>query len=242
VLPIIFEGRSLGPWFPDWNYRLMEFLFRIVPHSVTTDKFFQLLVKSPLASTWIFGASFYILWTIPDDKKVWRRTQLFLILLALSIAVLITFGFRPWIAWPAPARTVAFQSLFPPNLRGHGTGDCFPSHATLAYTMVAMGLWRLHRGISMALAILVLPLIAIPRIYVGGHYPIDILASLVLGVIVLLAVWQWSTAARLARWLTQVGGDSQLRELLFFLWVFELANGFSGTGYVLRLLFRTDLR
>jgi len=33
-----------------------------------------------------------------------------------------------------------------------------------------MGLWRLHRGISMALAILVLPLIAIPRIYVGGRY------------------------------------------------------------------------
>ena len=62
----------------------MEFLFRIVPHSVTTDKFFQLLVKSPLASTWIFGASFYILWTIPDDKRVWRRTQLFLILLALG--------------------------------------------------------------------------------------------------------------------------------------------------------------
>jgi hypothetical protein len=32
VLPIMFEGRSLGPRFPDWNYRLMEFLFRIVPH------------------------------------------------------------------------------------------------------------------------------------------------------------------------------------------------------------------
>ena len=104
-----------------------------------------------------------------------------LIVLSVTTAVLITIALRPWIAWPAPARSPSFQQLFPPKLQGHGTGDCFPSHATLAYWIVAWGLWPLHRATALALAVLVIPLIAIPRVYVGGHYPIDIVASVLLG-------------------------------------------------------------
>lgn len=37
----------------------------------------------------------------------------------------------------------------------------------------------------------VLTLISVPRVYVGGHYPIHVLASLVLVIVVLALIWRW---------------------------------------------------
>lgn len=56
---------------------------------------------------------------------------------------------------------------------GNGTFNSFPSHATLAYFAVAAGLWSLNRRLGLTLALLVLGLVSLPRIYLGGHYPID---------------------------------------------------------------------
>jgi undecaprenyl-diphosphatase len=240
ILSMVFDSGSLGPWFSDWNHRMMELLFRMIPHHPNTDDFFTLLLLNPAVSTWFFAASFYVLWAIDDEEQEWRRTQLFLIIVAIGTAVFITLGLRPWIAWPAPSLNPAYQSLFPPWFWTHGTSNCFPSHATLAYFIVALGLWRLHRGISVALSILVVAVISVPRIYLGGHYPIDVIASLFLGAVVLLAIWQARIPPRVAHWLVQTGKGSWVRELLLFVWLFELANGFSDSGHILRVVLRIN--
>ncbi len=221
------------PWFSDWNYQVMQVLFQIVPHGKISDTIFDFLVFNHLVSTWSFAASFYIFWTIDDARAMWRRGRLFQIVVAFGIAMLITLVIRPWIAWPAPVLNPRFQDLYPAYFWRNRNFNSFPSHATLAYFMVAAGLWPLSRRASLWLSLGVLVLISLPRVYVGGHYPIDVLASMVLGTIVLALIWCWHLSEPVGNWLVQTGPAAFVREFLLILWIFELGEGFSGGTNIL---------
>ena len=82
------------------------------------------------------------------------------------------------------------------------TDGSFPSdHATMAGATAA-GLWFVHRRVA-AVATVAALLMAFDRVYVGAHYPVDVLAGLVLGSAVAAAVQVTLTDA-VARGLTRV--------------------------------------
>lgn len=219
---------SLEPWFSGWNYHVMEFLFRVIPHKTGIDAVFEFVNRQRLVSTWVYAVFFYLFWRIDDSQTVLRRSRLLQIVIAFGIATTITLGVRPWISWPSPGLSPTFRLLYPKYFWGNGNPNSFPSHSTLTYFLVAMGFWPLSRRISMVLSILLFPLIILPRIYVGGHYPIDVVASLVLAVSTLALVWQWRVPTVIANALSPQAPRPTLREVLFILWVFELAQEFGG--------------
>jgi undecaprenyl-diphosphatase len=96
-------------------------------------------------------------------------------------------------------------------LVSHSADPGFPSdHATMAGA-VAVALWFVERRLA-ALATLAALLLAFSRVYVGVHYPGDVLAGLALGGVVaaLGAVLLVPLVARLVAWL----GRTPLRPLL----------------------------
>ena len=222
-----------APWFPDWNYGVLQTLFAVLPHKNFVDASFEFIDRNRLVSTWPFAVAFYLFWRIEDARTESRRARLLQIIVAFAIAVAISFAVRPWIGWPAPALQPRFRALYPKYFWGDGTNDSFPSHSTLTYFLIAMGLWPLSKRISIILCLLVVPLVIAPRLYVGGHYPIDVVASLVLVVPVVLLVWQWRVPARIAGMLSPSGARPLLRETLVLLWVFELAQEFGGVEGIL---------
>jgi undecaprenyl-diphosphatase len=157
---------------------------------------------------------------------------LFQSVLAVGVAFLFTAVIRPWIRWPAPVLNPAFQPLFPQSLWGSGVQNCFPSHSTLAYFTVTLGFWRLNRALSVCLSLLVLVCVSMPRMYLGGHYPIDVIFSCVLAVCTLAAAWQWRFPNKVSEWLIRSGSGTTVRDCLFFLWTFELGEGFRGAELV----------
>jgi membrane-associated phospholipid phosphatase len=93
----------------------------------------------------------------------------------------------------------------------HSADPGFPSdHATMAGA-VAVGLWFVHRRLA-ALAAVAAVLLAFARVYVGVHYPGDVLAGLALGGVVAVvgAVVVVPWVARLVAWLRR----TPLRPLL----------------------------
>jgi membrane-associated phospholipid phosphatase len=214
------------PWLRDWNYQLMVGLFRLIPHSRTTDGIADLLVLTPLLSTWIVALYFYRYWTKDDGHRASRRRYLLNAVMAFAMAAIISIVIRPWVHWPAPVLNPSFQALFPRDLWGSGSKNCFPSHSTLAYFTMAAGFWPLHRGLSIVLSTLALLFVSLPRVYAGGHYPIDVIFSCVLGFLMLIAVWRWPVPVRVANWLVGTEAKSNLQDWLFFLWTFELGEGF----------------
>ncbi len=226
------------PLFAEWNRALLQVLFDLLPHSFLRDSFAEFLVLNPLASTWLYAAAFYLFWCARDERTVWRRSRLLEVILACGLSVLLTLAIRPWIGWPAPTHVPTFQNLYPGYLWENGTMNSFPSHSTLVYFLVAMGLWPLKRGLSLLLAVWTLLGISLPRIYVGGHYPVDVLASVVLAVTALWMVRRWCARPKISSCLARAASAGRSAELLLFLWLFELGEGFQASAKIISVTFQ----
>jgi len=226
---------STDPWLSTWNYHLLQLLFRLIPHSRVTDELCDQLIVNPLLSTWVFAACFYRFWTKDDEQTARRRRYLAGAVFAFGIAGVATLILRPWIYWPAPVLNPRFQPLFPRYLWGNGSANCFPSHSTLAYFIIAVGFWPLNRRLSFWLSGMVVFFISLPRVYEGGHYPVDVLFSCLVGILVLVAVWRCPVFRNLST--RSEGRQSQeaVRDAILFLWTFELGEGFRSVESLVRM-------
>lgn len=230
---------SPEPVFSDWNLRLLRGLFHILPHTAFRDTLAQFLVDNPLPSTFIFAAVLYVYWRIQDDCTVWRRSRVIALSLVLCAVALVTLGLRPWIGWPAPVLASHFRALYPEALASYGNSNCFPSHSTFIYLLNALGIWTFNRKLSALLVAWTLALISFPRVYVGGHYPVDILAGVLLAG---LALWIANCMCRfgpVSLVLKRTASAGLWVELLVFLWLFELAEGFRSSFWMLKIAAHT---
>lgn len=87
----------------------------------------------------------------------------------------------------------------------------FPSDHTVMAGAATVGLWLVHRNLG-ALAALAACAMAFARVYVGAHYPQDVLAGFALGAVVSLA--GYALARPLLRWLLTVVARTPLRFLI----------------------------
>lgn len=117
----------------------------------------------------------------------WRRDQqkgTWLVLASFGGALLLNSLLKLLFARPRP-------NVFPPLTTE--TSYSFPSgHAMSAvavYGLLALLLWRRGKRGWAVLAGCWVPLVALSRVYLGVHYPGDVLASLALGIIWLIIVW-----------------------------------------------------
>jgi membrane-associated phospholipid phosphatase len=221
-----------GPFLPDWNFRILQEFFGLFPHNEFRDSLARFLTANALASTWIFAAVFYVYWRIEDERTGWRRSRLLEIFIAFCLAMIVTVTWRPWIAWPAPSLVPRFRVLYPEYFWNDGNPNCFPSHSTLIYFIVAAGLWPFKRWLSALLMVWVLLTISLPRVFVGGHYPVDVLAAILVAAITLWTTWRICATARISALLKRILSKGIILELCLFLWLFELAEGFRSSYYI----------
>jgi undecaprenyl-diphosphatase len=107
-----------------------------------------------------------------------RRRRLALLLFAgIAVTYALNALLKGWIARPRPSEVLAGVNL----LVKPGSGFSFPSgHAAMAFmaqVIVSHG-FRKWRIAFLAYALLV----AFSRIYVGAHYPFDVLAGSIVGI------------------------------------------------------------
>ena len=141
------------------------------------------------------AGSFGVIWllvAIALSGFSWRRPSLLIRTGAtILVAETVSAGFKEWLNRARPPLRDPAQE---PLVSLPATGS-FPSgHATVAFagaTVLALAVPRL-RWPLLALA----ALIAFSRVYVGVHYPLDILAGAVLGVAIGLAVHHSGAAIR----------------------------------------------
>ena len=119
-------------------------------------------------------------------------------LAGLSALVALGIGQLVGMAFPRPRPYLAH----PVHLLIAPTADTsFPSdHATLGFA-VAVLVWRFNRRAGTALMLLAL-IIAFARIFVGAHYPTDVLGGAVLGTATSLAIATLSGSSPLRSWLS----------------------------------------
>jgi undecaprenyl-diphosphatase len=153
------------------------------------------------ALSWIGGEGLIWLALAFVLAVLWRRPFLFAqVVLADAIADLIAFGLRAAVGRPRPPAVYAE----PEPLVHVPHGGSFPSgHAATSFACATVLAFAVPRY-SVALFVLAAA-IAWSRVYVGVHYPLDVLGGAILGVLVatlltlLARRWRWRAGGRLRR-------------------------------------------
>ena len=183
-----------------------------------------------------FGAALFVCW-IHAARNGQGEVQLrtLTILIGSALAVLLALLAGAVVSWPPPARYPGLAYLFPDYLQANPNTNCFPSQSAALYGSIAAGVYSLHKASGGILWLLVVICVALPRMYVGGHYMTDVLVGL------LLALVGYASARRLleARVTSKIepflGKRPRLRllrEFLVFVWILQVTVEFEDVVWI----------
>jgi undecaprenyl-diphosphatase len=105
---------------------------------------------------------------------------------AASLAMGINFLIGLVYDRPRPFVTHHVHLLLP-----HTADASFPSDHTAGSIAIAVAIWCHNRKLGIPLFIVAL-LVGVSRIYVGHHYPTDVLGGIVVGCVSALLIYQWA--------------------------------------------------
>jgi membrane-associated phospholipid phosphatase len=167
---------------------LDTWLARVLAEVVSAHKQFALAVESGIRHTvfgglW-FGAVLFILWIRSErDGRAEYRRRILTILAGSVAAGALALAAGYLISWPPPIRDHDLVRLFPSAMQSNPNTNCFPSVSTAAYGSIAAGVYSLHKTTGWGLWVLVAIFIALPRMFVGGHYLTDAMVGAGLGLL-----------------------------------------------------------
>jgi len=152
-------------WLHQWSAPWLDALFLAITHS---------------AGAWLAGALVVVGWVL------WRRGEgktAVVILTSFVGSAGLNALLKLFFARPRPAVFLPLTAV---------SSYSFPSGHTMAaiavYGLTAVLLWQRRRTGWAVLAGLWVPLVALSRVYLGVHYPSDVLASLAVGTIWLVLI------------------------------------------------------
>jgi undecaprenyl-diphosphatase len=135
----------------------------------------------------LFMATFWYFWFQPSPERELRRRTIIAVmlgaLLALAanrtIAALAPFRLRPM--YDPAVGYIPPSILTPFNLEAW---NAFPSDTATWFFALSVGIAALSRPLGLAFAVYSAVYICLPRIYLGIHYPSDLIAGALLGMLV----------------------------------------------------------
>jgi undecaprenyl-diphosphatase len=168
---------------------ILEFLNRFANHSEAFDKAVGAVSGSYVLKGGVYMAAVWWAWFsgAPGEDQARRRTYMVSTILAAIVALgiarvlgtVLPFRGRPLFADgldfvpPRSANTADFEDW-----------SSFPSdHAALFFSLAA-GLWYVRRSLGLLAGAYAAVVICLPRLYLGVHYPTDLIAGAAIGIAV----------------------------------------------------------
>ena len=119
------------------------------------------------------------LWFVEPDRIARQRHQIgvFAALTAMGLASLAVFSLNALYYRPRPFETLDVTLLF-----YRPTDSSFPSNAVAAVFGIAAAVWGVNRRLGASLLIAA-GLYGLARVYAGVHYPLDVIAGALIGIV-----------------------------------------------------------
>jgi undecaprenyl-diphosphatase len=215
-----------------FDYHIIFFLNKFAHRSWSFDTFFFLIDSNSLAAAPLYVAIWWA-W-FKEDENISRNREFLLygiigsfiaVFAARLLAVALPFRERP-------LRNPLLHFVLPYGVRPERLlgWSSFPSdHGALWFTLAATMLF-VSRRTGIFLLVYVSCTLCVARVYLGIHYPLDILAGGLLGLAVAsLARYPAMRAALTARPLKWLQKKPQLFYAVFFLFTAQMTEGFAST-------------
>jgi len=200
----------------------------------------QSVAYGVLGGLWYAGVLFlfWVQGAQPGQPEVRWRTLT--IAFGSFVAALLTVVAAHAVSWAPPSAHPELAGLYPENFPVNLNATSFPSQSTALYAAVAAGIYSLRRTLGRWAWMGVGVLVALPRMFLGGHYLIDVLAGLVAGlsgywVAILLEARavSWCKTAFEFHW---SHWQRTLAEAVVFLWLLQVATEFRHVAWITDVL------
>jgi len=158
--------------------------------SIVLDKFVYDILDTALLNGGVFLAAYWCLWFEADESGVYsqRRNVVVALLAVIGVAgalKLLKF-LLPFRHNPLNSPDLGLRLPFGVDPTSLSDVSSFPSgHATLFFAL-SVPLWTRSRWLGAAAAVWTLLAICLPLLYLGDHWPSDIVAGTVVGVALML--------------------------------------------------------
>ncbi|KAB2334861.1 undecaprenyl-diphosphatase [Cytobacillus depressus] len=162
------------------NYELFKAINQLAGNHPFMDQFMVFVTEKALI---IFALVLLSMWFFGNEKN--KYTVVYATLTGV-LGLFINFIISQIYFEPRPFVTHSVNMLIP-----HAADASFPSDHTTGAFALALGILLWNRKVGIA-AVLFAALTGFSRIYVGHHYPFDVLGSIVVGIAASLLVYKLS--------------------------------------------------
>lgn len=208
----------------------LEVLFRFVQRFPALDVVLKYVVNDDFLKGGILLAFIWWLWFSNDGTVHEKREFLLFAFVSSSTALLLGRILALYVPFRVrPLQNVLYNFPFPPtapNAMPH-SWNSFPSDHAILFFSLAASLSMVSRGIGFLMICHALIVICIPRIYMGYHYPSDIVGGALLGIgLAYVAQFTWlrkSVTRPVFLWIERHPSSFYA---VGFLWTFEVAELF----------------
>jgi len=165
---------------------IITFLNQFAHHSQVFDSLVVLVVQNDLFKGGVFMALLWWVWVEPknnlnknDGREYVLPTlfaSIFAVFLARALALSLSFQTRP-----LQTPEIHFQIPYMVDISNLEGWSSFPSDHAALFITLAIGLILASRRIGMISLFYAIFIILLPRLYIGLHWPTDILAGALIG-------------------------------------------------------------
>lgn len=219
---------------------ILTFLNTFAYRSGVVDQFIGLIAHTPLFKGGVTMALLWWGWFRGEGDHLQRRQSILATLIgclgalaaARALALAVPFRVRP-----LHDSALSFRLPYgasPETLIGWSS---FPSDHAALFAGLATGMLFLSRGIGGVGLLYVLTVICLPRLYLGIHYPTDILSGVLIGMAVVALAQRPRIKPVITRpWLTWMRKSPGPFYAGFFLFTYEMAVVFDDVREIGRFL------
>ncbi len=169
-------------WLHSVDTSLALWINSLAGHSALLDELVYDIADSPLLKGGVFLSFYWWLWF---DRAPGRRRE---VASALTAAVIVAILSRlAQVALPLhqrPLHTPGLDVHLPLGVQPQtlNTFSSFPSDHAMLFFALCVPIWRYSRPLGLAATLWTLLVICLPRVYLGYHYPSDVIGGAVAGV------------------------------------------------------------
>lgn len=220
---------------------IVHFLIKLSEKSSSLDSFMLLIVDNYLVKGGIIVSILWYLWFRKSERLTDIRERIIVTLISCIVAIFVGRLLARILPFRVRPLLEAGLSQFYHNKTMADSFDMassFPSDNSVMFFALATGIFLISKRLGIFSFLYVLFIICLPRIYLGLHYPTDILVGALVGIVTCLVLsygkmWQPLTK-KVIHFLSVYPG---LFYILFFLISLEISTLFESLRSIVHFIF-----
>ena len=217
------------------DFAIMSYLNQFSQHSSAFSQFMLFISDNELLKGAVLGVFVWWAWFKSDDDRPLSREHVVATLLGCLVAIVLGRALALLLPYrPRPMSAESLHFILPfgatPGSLGFDHSSSFPSDHAVFFFALSTGLLYVSRRAGALAMLFCVAWVCFPRVYLGFHYPSDVLAGALLGVTIAFLA---NTYLVRNRYVGSIVGLSDSKPTIFypllFLLTFEMSEMFESS-------------